>query len=188
MHSGCNFRHLLPIYGAAICGIFSIEGIFIRGGSSRWSNVGARTKPAGGEADARYKMSANHLYWSRAPSNAPPPPKKMEERQGELKDAAASADTNWTPIYKWGQRRDRVVLTVFVPCLQKEATSIDVDLIGDEDEDEDVVCRPVPSAPRKAQAKSRRRGSSLPAALYLSPWELPVIAVAIAYLAACPYN
>lgn len=67
-----------------------------------------------------------HLYWSRAPSNAPPQPKTLKEAQAALASDAVVSDKEWTPLYKWGQRRSEVVLTIFVPCLQKEATTVDV--------------------------------------------------------------
>lgn len=69
--------------------------------------------------------AANHLYWSRARSNKPPPPKTTQEAKASVSDAPLS-DKVWTPIFKWGQKRDRVVLTIFVPCLEKEALTVDI--------------------------------------------------------------
>ena len=73
--------------------------------------------------------AAQHLYWSRAPSNTPPKPKSLETAQQELKDASVSQSL-WTPICKWGQRRDRVIITIFVPCLQKDAATVDCKPFG----------------------------------------------------------
>ena len=69
--------------------------------------------------------AANHLYWSRSPSNAPPPPATLKETQDAKKADASVSDKEWTPLYKWGQRRGRVIITIFVPCLQKDDATIE---------------------------------------------------------------
>ena len=32
----------------------------------------------------------------------------------------------WCPLYKWGQTRDKVVVTVFVPCVRDDAVTIEI--------------------------------------------------------------
>ena len=69
--------------------------------------------------------AARHLYWSRSRSNAPPSPKTLDEAKASRSDATKS-EKEWTPIFKWGQKKDRIVLTIFVPCLEKDAATVDV--------------------------------------------------------------
>lgn len=39
----------------------------------------------------------------------------------------SSATTGeWCPIYKWGQRRQTVYVTIFVPCLSEDAVKVDI--------------------------------------------------------------
>ena len=35
-------------------------------------------------------------------------------------------DAPWCPIYKWGQRRDKIYITVFVPCLHEDAVKVEL--------------------------------------------------------------
>jgi len=69
--------------------------------------------------------AVRHLYWSRSRSNAPPSPKTLDEAKASRSDATKS-EKEWTPIFKWGQKKDRIVLTIFVPCLEKDAATVDV--------------------------------------------------------------
>ena len=32
----------------------------------------------------------------------------------------------WVPIYKWGQRKQKLIVTIFVPCLQEDAVTVDI--------------------------------------------------------------
>ena len=69
--------------------------------------------------------AASHLYWSSAPSNTPPKPLAAAEAEAAKADAELS-DKIWTPLYKWGQKKDKIVVTIFVPCLQKDAVTLDL--------------------------------------------------------------
>ena len=69
--------------------------------------------------------AARHLYWSSAPSNTPPSALTAEQAKAAKADATVSSK-KWTPLYKWGQTSDKVVLTIFVPCLEKDAASVDI--------------------------------------------------------------
>ena len=33
---------------------------------------------------------------------------------------------SWAPIFKWGQRRQKLIVTIFVPCLQEDAVTVDI--------------------------------------------------------------
>ena len=37
-----------------------------------------------------------------------------------------ASSEHWCPIYKWGQRSDKVYITVFVPCLSEEAVTVNI--------------------------------------------------------------
>ena len=65
----------------------------------------------------RDKTAAKHMYWARSASLTPSTtvtPKKINSTTTPT-PAAAADDTMWCPLYKWGQTRDKVVVTVFVP-------------------------------------------------------------------------
>ncbi|KAL1503477.1 hypothetical protein AB1Y20_011961 [Prymnesium parvum] len=38
----------------------------------------------------------------------------------------SASDAPWCPIYKWGQRREKLYITVFVPCLHKDAVHVEL--------------------------------------------------------------
>jgi alpha-1,6-mannosyltransferase len=215
------------------------------------------------------KGAAGHLYWSNQPSNKPPEALTTEAAKA-LKADAQKSEKVWTPIYKWGQRKDKVILTIFVPCLEEDAVSVDLqprslrfraervaafagnkkeqreytlslelsaevdadrkeiflrhdhvrvelpkvqrkpwrtlqpanvpknpnerpdfDLVDeDSDDDDEVLCRPVPSSGR---AKSTSRSPSSAwwkgiKAILPGVWEVPLFVLAYAYIAACPLN
>ena len=70
--------------------------------------------------------AAEHLYWSKERSNKPPPPLPAEKAKAEKAEGAVKSDKVWTPIFKWGQRKDKIILTIFVPCLEKDAVDVDI--------------------------------------------------------------
>ena len=69
--------------------------------------------------------AASHLYWSSQPSNKPPEALTAEAAKA-AKAGAAASDKIWTPLYKWGQKGGKVILTIFVPCLEQEAVDLDI--------------------------------------------------------------
>ena len=79
------------------------------------------------------KTPASHLTWARTKSSTEPvTPKKLSEANnvsssspGGLSRPDDAVDV-WTPIYKWGQRKERLIITIFVPCLQEDATTVDI--------------------------------------------------------------
>ena len=70
------------------------------------------------------------MYWARSASLTPavdaPTPKKIDSTTSPSTTAAAADDTMWCPLYKWGQTRDKVVVTVFVPCVRDDAVTIEI--------------------------------------------------------------
>ena len=80
------------------------------------------------ELPEREKTAAKHMYWARSASLTPavdaPTPKKLDGTTPST--AAAADDTMWCPLYKWGQTRDKVVVTVFVPCVRDDAVTIEI--------------------------------------------------------------
>lgn len=70
--------------------------------------------------------AAGHLYWSSKPSNSPPAAVTAEAARAAARADATISEAIWTPIYKWGQRRNKVILTIFVPCLEKDDATVDV--------------------------------------------------------------
>ena len=215
--------------------------------------------------------AADHLYWSKQPSNKPPPPLSAAEAKQQKESTAVKSYKVWTPIFKWGQRKNRVILTIFVPCLEKDAIDVDVqpttlefsagrvaafaggkneqrqytlslklcaevehekvevfmrhdhvrvelpkvsakpwrtlqragipkhpnerpdfDLVDASDSDDDeVLCRPVPSAAQKRRAHGGgvmgwlryARSTSL-----IGAWEAPLFIVALVYVCLCPFT
>ena len=95
--------------------------------------------------------AAKHLYWSKAPSNTPPSALTAEKAKAQKADADVS-DKEWTPLCallanprarpirrcshvlfstraradKWGQKYQKIILTIFVPCLEDDAVKVDV--------------------------------------------------------------
>ena len=71
------------------------------------------------------------LSWARTKSEqGPVEPKKLSEADvssspGGLSRPDDAVDV-WTPIYKWGQRKEKLIITIFVPCLQEDAATIDI--------------------------------------------------------------
>ena len=216
--------------------------------------------------------AASHLYWSRGASNKPPPALTAEEAKARKSDAVES-DKEWTPLYKWGQRKNKIVLTIFVPCLEKDAVDLDIkptslsfraervavfagnkkerrvytlslqlradvdpdtvetalrhdhvrveltkmsatpwrslqpdgvpknanerpdfdlaDGLDDDSDDDDVLCRTVPSVKKDTQGRNKAPASpSLWSRLarhsMISAWEAPPFLLALAYVAVCP--
>ncbi len=76
--------------------------------------------------------SSNYYYATRSDEAYPQrEPKRVDASspasRGPLDSEGLSVDAEtWCPIYKWGQRKDKLYLTIFVPCVQKEAVSVDV--------------------------------------------------------------
>ena len=215
--------------------------------------------------------AADHLYWSKEKSNKPPPPLTAADAKAAKRENAVVSDKVWTPIFKWGQRKDKVVLTIFVPCLEEEAVQVDVkpktlefkadrvaafagdkkeqrvytlslklcaevddsraeifirhdhvrvelpkvsakpwrtlqqagipkhpnerpdfDFVdGSDDEDDEVLCRPVPSgADRKRGGGGRSSGGGwlayLRATSLIGAWEMPLFLVALGYVVLAP--
>ena len=81
------------------------------------------------ELPEREKTAAKHMYWARSASLTPavdaPTPKKIDSTSSTTSTTAAD-DTMWCPLYKWGQTRDKVVVTVFVPCVRDDAVTIEI--------------------------------------------------------------
>ena len=80
---------------------------------------------------AEEKTPASHLSWARTKSSTVPvEPKKLSgvsdvSSPGGLSRPDDAVDV-WTPIYKWGQRKEKLIITIFVPCLQEDAATIDI--------------------------------------------------------------
>ena len=111
------------------------------------------TATAAGRARSMAATSdaAKHLYWSKAPSNTPPSALTAEKAKAQKADADVS-DKEWTPLCallanprarpirrcshvlfstraradKWGQKYQKIILTIFVPCLEDDAVKVDV--------------------------------------------------------------
>ena len=82
------------------------------------------------------KTSSSYYYATRSevqsknPVAAPQkidPAAKEPQRLSETSVGDLSVDAEvWCPIYKWGQRKNKVYITIFVPCLQKDAATVRV--------------------------------------------------------------
>ena len=71
------------------------------------------------------RTPANHLSWARTKSVANPVEHKALAPDG-ARVQPTKATENLVPIYKWGQSRQTVYLTIFVPCLGEDAVSVSI--------------------------------------------------------------
>lgn len=92
--------------------------------------------PSGSEhttmASSDKKTSSNYYYATAGlKKDGAPTPQRIDSAGKPARQASESegltvdAET-WCPIYKWGQRKDKLFLTIFVPCLTDAAAEVDI--------------------------------------------------------------
>ena len=62
---------------------------------------------------------------ARAPLLRLSSPSPMSASPGGLSRPDDAVDV-WVPIYNWGQRPQKLIVTIFVPCLREDAVTIDI--------------------------------------------------------------